>query len=258
MNIQLERGLPAQNKSDRAGHLTTKLRLYAHPATFCVIRDQRKPRIRYNKLILISSPLISEFIMASVLKDKDEMESAISKLAIDSAKAAPKGKAKAKKPVADSWEDEDVSDEEDEDDQATDKEAEEAGTSTPSSLATPAVPPPTPASPLGYDSPHEWASLGSQSHSQSHSQSQSQSPMATSASGSGAGTPAKRPEKTDAVARRMIAAGLGLKAPRQTEEQRAYQRSVREQEKKRRDAERAEEERQKELAEKAKAAVWDD
>ncbi|KAL6807818.1 hypothetical protein GGI42DRAFT_257250 [Trichoderma sp. SZMC 28013] len=193
--------------------------------------------------------------MASVLKDKDEMESAISKLAIDSAKAASKGKAKAKKQlVADSWEDEDVSDEED--DQATDKEAEEAGTSTPSSLTTPAVPPPTPASPLGYDSPHEWASLGSQSHSQS--QSQSQSPMATSASGSGAGTPAKRPEKTDAVARRMIAAGLGLKAPRQTEEQRAYQRSVREQEKKRRDAERAEEERQRELADKAKAAVWDD
>ncbi|KAL5084856.1 hypothetical protein Trisim1_011415 [Trichoderma cf. simile WF8] len=194
--------------------------------------------------------------MASVLKDKDEMESAISKLAIDSAKAAPKGKAKAKKPVADSWEDEDVSDEEDKDDQATDKDDAdaEAGTSTPSSLATPAVPPPTPASPLGYDSPHEWASLGSQSQSQS----QSQSPMATSASGSGAGTPAKRPEKTDAVARRMIAAGLGLKAPRQTEEQRAYQRSVREQEKKRRDAERAEEERQKELAEKAKAAVWDD
>ncbi|OPB38270.1 Hsp27-ERE-TATA-binding protein/Scaffold attachment factor (SAF-B) [Trichoderma guizhouense] len=194
--------------------------------------------------------------MASVLKDKDEMESAISKLAIDSAKAAPKGKAKAKKPVADSWEDEDVSDEEDKDDQTTDKDDAdvEAGTSTPSSLATPAVPPPTPASPLGYDSPHEWASLGSQSQSQS----QSQSPMATSASGSGAGTPAKRPEKTDAVARRMIAAGLGLKAPRQTEEQRAYQRSVREQEKKRRDAERAEEERQKELAEKAKAAVWDD
>ncbi|KKP02676.1 hypothetical protein THAR02_05219 [Trichoderma harzianum] len=195
--------------------------------------------------------------MASVLKDKDEMESAISKLAIDSAKAASKGKAaKAKKPVADSWEDEDVSDEEGEDDQATDKDDAdvEAGTSTPSSLATPAVPPPTPASPLGYDSPHEWASLGSQSQSQS----QSQSPMATSASGSGAGTPAKRPEKTDAVARRMIAAGLGLKAPRQTEEQRAYQRSVREQEKKRRDAERAEEERQKELAEKAKAAVWDD
>ncbi|KAK2932270.1 hypothetical protein FoTM2_006728 [Fusarium oxysporum f. sp. vasinfectum] len=45
--------------------------------------------------------------------------------------------------------------------------------------------------------------------------------------------PDKRPEKTDAVARRMIAAGLGLKAPKQTEEQRAYQRS-------------------------AKAAIWDD
>ncbi|RFU73157.1 hypothetical protein TARUN_9096, partial [Trichoderma arundinaceum] len=89
-------------------------------------------------------------------------------------------------------------------------------------------------------------------------QSQSQSPLATSASGSGSGTPAKRPEKTDAVARRMIAAGLGLKAPKQTDEQRAYQRSIREQEKKKREVEKAEEERRREQTEKAKAAVWED
>jgi hypothetical protein len=83
----------------------------------------------------------------------------------------------------------------------------------------------------------------------------------TSASGTGSGSgtpPARRPEKTDAVARRLIAAGLGMKVPRQTEEQRAYQRSVREQEKKRREEAKAEEERKQAETEKAKMAVWDD
>jgi len=56
----------------------------------------------------------------------------------------------------------------------------------------------------------------------------------------------------------MIAAGLGLKVPKQTEDQRAYQKSIREQEKKRREQEKGEEERRRELAERARAAVWDD
>ena len=60
------------------------------------------------------------------------------------------------------------------------------------------------------------------------------------------------------AARRMIAAGLGLKAPRQTEEQKAYQRSIREQERKRREQEREQEKRRQEEVERAKAAVWDD
>ena len=58
--------------------------------------------------------------------------------------------------------------------------------------------------------------------------------------------------------RRMIAAGLGLKAPKQTEEQRAYQKSIREQEKKRREQEREQEKKRQEEADKAKAAMWDD
>jgi hypothetical protein len=56
----------------------------------------------------------------------------------------------------------------------------------------------------------------------------------------------------------MIAAGLGLKAPKQTEEQKAYQKSIREQERKRKEQEREEEKRRQEDSEKAKAAVWDD
>lgn len=178
------------------------------------------------------------------------MTSALSSLAIETPKpittststsasstqTKPKPKKKTE-PIADSWEDESLSEEED--------AAEPASSSTPSSLTTPAVPPPTPASPLALDSSYEWDTLAA-------NQGQGQS------SGSGSGTPARRPEKTDAVARRMIAAGLGLKAPRQTEEQRAYQRSVREQEKRRREAQRAEEQRLREAAERAKAAVWED
>ena len=68
----------------------------------------------------------------------------------------------------------------------------------------------------------------------------------------------RRPEKTDAVAKRMIAGALGVKAPKKTEEQRAYDRAVKEKEIKRRNAEKEEKVRQMEEAEKAKAAVWDD
>ncbi|UKZ60180.1 uncharacterized protein TrAtP1_001465 [Trichoderma atroviride] len=92
-------------------------------------------------------------------KGKDDIASTISKLSISSAKQAAPSK-KSKEPVADSWEDEDVSDDEaaeaeqvEEQGQSKDADADAAGTSTPSSLATPAVPPPTPASPLGYESP---------------------------------------------------------------------------------------------------------
>jgi hypothetical protein len=143
-----------------------------------------------------------------------------------STKPAAKKK-KAKKVVADSWEDSD-----------SDSEPEaEAESNEPTPKVTPAPPPPTPMSPVGDLS---WNSMSSIS-----------GPRA-------AADPDKRPEKTDAVARRMIAAGLGLKAPKQTEEQKAYQRSVREQEKKKREQEREEERKRQAETEKAKAAVWDD
>nr|CEG04234.1 unnamed protein product [Fusarium clavum] len=143
-----------------------------------------------------------------------------------STKPAAKKK-KAKKVVADSWEDSD-----------SDPEPEaEAESNEPTPKITPAPPPPTPMSPVGDLS---WNSMSSIS-----------GPRA-------AADPDKRPEKTDAVARRMIAAGLGLKAPKQTEEQKAYQRSVREQERKKREQEREEERKRQAETEKAKAAVWDD
>lgn len=67
-----------------------------------------------------------------------------------------------------------------------------------------------------------------------------------------------RPEKTDAVAKRMIAGALGVKAPKKTEEQKAYDRAIKENEVKRRNQEREAAARAKEEAERAKAAVWDE
>lgn len=143
-------------------------------------------------------------------------------------------KAKATKPkvdadIADSWEDADLS------------EPEDVSPSPASSLAAPKAPPPTPISPIVYGDA-AWPSGSGASPAASSQSLDSQ----------------RRPEKTDAVARRMIAAGLGLKAPKQTEEQKAYQKAIKEQEKKRREQERADEQKRLAEVEKAKAAVWDD
>ncbi|KAF8858131.1 hypothetical protein BDZ45DRAFT_674262 [Acephala macrosclerotiorum] len=67
-----------------------------------------------------------------------------------------------------------------------------------------------------------------------------------------------RPEKTDAVAKRMIAGALGVRAPKKTEEQKAYDKAIKEKEIKRRNQEKEAAARAKEEAERAKAAVWDD
>ncbi|KAG9595245.1 hypothetical protein KCU77_g13493, partial [Aureobasidium melanogenum] len=68
----------------------------------------------------------------------------------------------------------------------------------------------------------------------------------------------RRPEKTNAVAHRLIAGALGVKVPRRTEEQRAYDKAMREQEKRKRDKEREAKKKAEEDAAKAKAAIWDD
>lgn len=68
----------------------------------------------------------------------------------------------------------------------------------------------------------------------------------------------RRGEKTDAVAKRLIAGALGVRAPKMTEEQRAYERAVKEKEVKRREKEKEALAKAKVEAEKAKRAVWDD
>jgi hypothetical protein len=67
-----------------------------------------------------------------------------------------------------------------------------------------------------------------------------------------------RPDKTDAVAKRMIAGALGVKAPKKTDEQRAYDKALKEKEMKRRNLEKEAAAKAKEEVERAKAAVWDD
>ncbi|KAJ4310547.1 hypothetical protein N0V84_010915 [Fusarium piperis] len=170
------------------------------------------------------------------MSDDADVSTSINKLSLTCNKeptqtTKPAPKKKAKKVVADSWEDEDVSDSEPEAEPDSDK----ADELTPST--TPAPPPPTPMSPVGDSA---WT------------------PPEDAPGPRVGGESARRPEKTDAVARRMIAAGLGLKAPKQTEEQRAYQKSIREQEKKKREQEREQEKKRQEEADKAKAAIWDD
>jgi hypothetical protein len=67
-----------------------------------------------------------------------------------------------------------------------------------------------------------------------------------------------RAEKTDAVARRMIAGALGVRAPKKTEEGRQYEKAVRDRERKKRDQEREAQRRAEEDMQRARAAVWGD
>lgn len=68
----------------------------------------------------------------------------------------------------------------------------------------------------------------------------------------------RRPDKSTAVACRLIAAGIGQKAPRRTKEQREYDQAMKMQERKRREQLRADEEAKRLEKEKAKRAIWDD
>ncbi|KAL5336916.1 hypothetical protein BJX70DRAFT_258282 [Aspergillus crustosus] len=172
----------------------------------------------------------------------------------------PTKKPKKKEPiVADSWEDEV--------DSASDLDEASLGPTSPSAPATslsmspvvaegPLDPPPTPISP---QTSQPWVATNT---------------TPTGYNGGGGGPAAvstrdrerdrdrdreqgRRPEKQTAVAGRLIAGALGIRAPKRTEEQRAYDRSVKEQEIRRRNKEREEAARLKEEEEKAKAAVWD-
>lgn len=172
--------------------------------------------------------------------DSKDVASSVSKLSLDTQNAKKPAKPKTKKePVADSWEDEDLSSD-------TETETETERTSNPApSEGDPhgtSAPPPTPVTPSYGQGAFSSADPSGGYH--------------ISAGSSGA--PAARPEKTDAVARRMIAGALGMRAPKLTEEQKNYDKAVREKERKRREEEKAAQRRREEEAAKAKAAMWDD
>jgi hypothetical protein len=145
------------------------------------------------------------------------------------------------KPVADSW---------DLESSGSDTETETAPLSTTSTATTlvedpPQPPPPTPASPTPFDFPDNSPYGAGRIRGDS-------------GAGSGVGGLEKRPEKTTAVAGRMIAGALGVRAPRRTEEEREYDRAMREKERKRRTEEKEREKREAEDREARKKAVWDD
>jgi hypothetical protein len=189
-------------------------------------------------------------------KSKDEVTSNLAKLSLKTTEletttaSQPRAKPKSKSsPVADSWEDE-----ADEDDETPD-----TAQATPIAAlghAGTSAPPPTPMSPLGSANkrPFSPSTLPGPGFSIPPFEGAGDYP----GSSSSLGGPSKRPEKTDAVARRMIASALGMRAPRPTEEQRAYDRAVREKEKKRREEEKEQERLKEEAAAKARQAIWDD
>jgi hypothetical protein len=142
---------------------------------------------------------------------------------------------KKKQSVSESWEDEELENSGEESDRPL---------SLQQSADYPSAPPPTPISPSTsftretFINPYGYSVDGA---------SDARSERANA-----------RPEKTDAVAKRMIAGALGVRAPKKTEEQRAYDRAIKEKEMKRRNLEKEAAARAKEEAERQKAAVWDD
>jgi pyruvoyl-dependent arginine decarboxylase (PvlArgDC) len=69
--------------------------------------------------------------------------------------------------------------------------------------------------------------------------------------------PEKRPEKSSAAAGRMIAGALGVKAPKKTEEGKAYERAVRENERVSREKLKEEGRTEEREREEARKKVWD-
>jgi hypothetical protein len=143
---------------------------------------------------------------------------------------------KQKAPPADSWE----------------EEAEDSGSDTEGPLSPqqsndyPSAPPPTPISPNhnqahSFENPYGYVDGASERPS-----------------GRGGLSDGKRPEKTDAVAKRLIAGALGVRAPKKTDDQKAYEKAAREKEVKRREKEKADEVKAKQEKERAKAAVWEE
>ncbi|KAH7055661.1 hypothetical protein B0J12DRAFT_726658 [Macrophomina phaseolina] len=163
--------------------------------------------------------------------------------------AKPSKKTSNKKDVVDSWEDAAS------DSDGSGTETEPDSTTSPINTLQkhasegPLAPPPTPASPQ-FDGP--YGSIDARFANATAG-------AGAGAAGAGAGSgPARRPEKTTSVAARMIAAGIGSRAPKRTEEEREYDRVMREKERKRRDKEREEAAAAKQKEEEAKKAVWDD
>lgn len=170
-----------------------------------------------------------------------DVTSSIDKLRVSSTKSK-----KVESEPVESWEDE-----------SSDTETAK-GVSTPERPSTsdlPRAPPPTPFSPARQR--EQIASQGSLPDFNFVNGTFETSSADTAHTASTRGED-KRPEKTTAVASRLIAAGIGQRAPRRTEEERKYDQAMKIQEKKKRDQAREAEAKKKLEAEHAKKAIWDD
>ncbi|KAM0702995.1 hypothetical protein Q7P35_010427 [Cladosporium inversicolor] len=188
--------------------------------------------------------------MTSTSASASALQSSLDKLTISPESQAPKVLTNPVT-VADSWEDEAT---------ATTNSA-SAPTAIP--ISTPSPPPPTPASPTiktkttAFDSRYQTLPPFGMSGSADDTRSGG-SAARSQALARNAADPDKRPEKTTSTAARLIAAGLGQRAPRRTEEERKYDQAMKVQEKKKRDAAKAEEQKKKDELEKAKKSIWED
>jgi hypothetical protein len=168
-------------------------------------------------------------------KSNSELSSSLHKLSLNPQPSKSVSSFKKKQAIAESWEDEELE---------LSGEETDRPLSPQQSADYPSAPPPTPISPSTsfaretFVNPYGYGTDG-----------------ASDVRGSAGRS--VRPDKTDAAAKRMIAGALGIKAPKKTEEQRAYDRALKEKEMKRRNQEKEAAAKAKEEAERAKAAVWD-
>jgi len=167
------------------------------------------------------------------MAEPQALESSLKTLSLNPRPSKSSTSFKEKQPVSESWEDEELENSGDETDRPL---------SPQQSASYPSAPPPTPISPP-----------------KSFSRDAFVSPYGFGTDGASDPRPERaRPEKTDAVAKRLIAGALGVKAPKKTEEQRAYDRAIKEKEMKRRNQEKEAAAKAQEEAARAKTAVWED
>jgi hypothetical protein len=163
------------------------------------------------------------------------MESKLERLSLnkDTSRSRQKaGKFEHKETVVDSW---------DEEAGSSDSDTETEGRTAPKKSSIPNAPPPTPASPTsGFPSWNSQDPLQFKNPRLDHDDEER-----------------RRPEKSTATAGRLIAAGIGMKAPKKSEEQKAYDKAVRENEIRRRKKEKEAREKEREANEKAKASMWE-
>ncbi|KAF7912741.1 uncharacterized protein EAF01_001762 [Botrytis porri] len=194
-----------------------------------------------------------------------DLSNTLSNLTINPSSTSPKpfSRAKKSKSLADSWEDEASSGSDTETETDPPQPPSTETTLFPTSSSFPSAPPPTPISPpppSEHFPPPPFSSSKKPINSSSAQEFENPYgyPGPSSSSPNSARGPERRQEKTDAVARRLIAGALGVRAPKKTDEQREYERVQKEKEMKRRKEEKDEEERRRQEAEKIKKGVWDD